>query len=282
MDGGGEAAAAGRSALNVRLAGPADVPAIARFYRSLSPDSRLMRFFMATRDDPALARAAQFDPSGSVVVVAVVPDATGERVVAEARYALDDEQHEFGLAVLDDHQRRGLGSLLLEKLRQNARGRGIERLRALVRTDNQPMLRMLAMIGCAIVEPAAGGEVTVEVSTAPGMPGWPADHRRPRVVIEARTWWPTAEVTALRRAGYQVRQCQGPSAQTERPCPLLTGGECRLVAEADVVACLLPESDTDCVTVAETHRRQRPDRLTRRSGEDVVAEVRSLLAATHP
>ena len=264
----------------LRLADPADIPEILRFYRSLSQDSLLMRFFQATPDDPSLARAAQFDPASSAVVVAVVPVAGGERVVAEARYEQgDDQQYEFGLAVLDDHHRRGLGSRLLETLREVARDRGVERLRALVRTDNRPMLAMLLMTGCAIVEPTAGGEVTVEVSTRPGMPGWPADHRRPRVVVEARTWWPTAEVAALRRAGYEVRQCQGPSIQTGRPCPLLAAGECRLVAEADVVACLLPDSDADCVAVAETHGRQRPGRFTRRSGDDVVAGVQDLLAA---
>ena len=266
----------------VRSADPADVAAILRFYRGLSEHSLLMRFSVASHEHPALARAAQIDRTGSVVVLAVVSDAAGERVVGEARCELiDHEKYEFGLAVHDDYRRRGLGSMLFEKLRDLARDRGVERLRAVVRTDNQPMLRMLLMMGCAIVEPAEGGQVTVDVSTGHGMPGWPADHRRPRVLVESRSWWEMAQVAALRRAGYQVRQCQGPRAQTRQPCPLLADGECPLVAGADIVACLLPESDADCRAVAESHRGQRPHRLIETSGEDVVAQVQDLLAAAH-
>jgi GNAT superfamily N-acetyltransferase len=264
----------------MRLAGPSDVPAILAFYRRLSEHSLLMRFSVANRDHLALVRAAQLDPGRSVVVVAVVPDAAGDRVVGEARCELtDDGQYEFGLAVQDEHQRRGLGSLLLERLREVARDRGVGSLRAVVRTDNGPMLRMLLMTGCAIVEPADGGQVAVDVSTGPGMPGWPADHRRPRVLVESRSWWATAGAAALRRAGYQVRQCQGPRSGAGRPCPLLVGDECPLVEGADVVACLLPEGDADCLAVAEIHRRQRPLRLTRTPGPDLIRETRDLLVA---
>lgn len=69
----------------VRLADATDVPAILRFYRGLSQDSLRMRFFLASRDDAALVRAAQIGAPGSAVLVAVVPDATGGPVVAEAR-----------------------------------------------------------------------------------------------------------------------------------------------------------------------------------------------------
>lgn len=40
------------------------------------------------------------------------------------------------------------------------------------------------------------------------------------------------EVESLRRLGYEVAQCSGPTANT---CPVLNGGTCSLAAEADVL-----------------------------------------------
>jgi hypothetical protein len=40
------------------------------------------------------------------------------------------------------------------------------------------------------------------------------------------------EVDSLRRLGYDVQQCSGPTANT---CPILNGGSCRLAEEADVL-----------------------------------------------
>jgi hypothetical protein len=40
------------------------------------------------------------------------------------------------------------------------------------------------------------------------------------------------EVESLRRLGYEVEQCSGPTANT---CPILNGGECLLAEEADVM-----------------------------------------------
>jgi hypothetical protein len=40
------------------------------------------------------------------------------------------------------------------------------------------------------------------------------------------------EVASLRRLGYDVEQCSGPTANT---CPVLNGGTCTLAEEADVL-----------------------------------------------
>jgi hypothetical protein len=40
------------------------------------------------------------------------------------------------------------------------------------------------------------------------------------------------EVESLRRLGYDVEQCSGPTANT---CPILNGGTCELAADADVL-----------------------------------------------
>jgi len=40
------------------------------------------------------------------------------------------------------------------------------------------------------------------------------------------------EVESLRRFGYQVEQCSGPTANT---CPVLNGGRCQLAEDSDVL-----------------------------------------------
>jgi hypothetical protein len=40
------------------------------------------------------------------------------------------------------------------------------------------------------------------------------------------------EVESLRRLGYQVEQCSGPTANT---CPVLNGGRCQLADDSDVL-----------------------------------------------
>ena len=76
--------------------------------------------------------------------------------------------------------------------------------------------------------------------------------------------------TALRSAGYDVRQCGGPTSGRREPCPLLSGGRCRLADEADNIVCLLPESDEQSRAVLAAHVADRPDRL----GAGVALSVR--------
>jgi GNAT superfamily N-acetyltransferase len=239
----------------------ADAPAIAELYTSLSRRSIQMRFssFMTAE---ALQRAAHLDPhNGALALIALV----NGRVIAEARYELTaDGVYEFGIAVADDHQQRGLGRRLLDRLREDALERGISSLRAVVQIDNLPMLHMLHQIGYAIVMSADGGQVSVDIACDEGMPGWSGSTRGRRVLIESRGLWEDAQTTALRVAGFEVRRCPGPS-HGPRSCPLLSLGRCRLVEESDFVACLLPESDPDCRAVADKHAVHRPDRLVARS-----------------
>lgn len=261
----------------VRDADSDDAPAILGLYRTLS-DSSLNLRFSSHMSDLDLVRAARLpDEHGSAAVVACV----GERVVGEARYVLWEDEHELALTLADDHQGQGVGTALLSQLRRTASANGVSSLRAVVRTENAAMLGLLERIGVAIVRPPEGGDITVDIACDDYMPGWGPDTGRTRVLVEARGRAEHPSTTALRKAGFDVRQCTGPGRRG-RVCPVLALGRCRLFEEADLVACLLPD-DEDCAGIEDLHVKAHPARLVARSLEewrDASASLASSPTAT--
>jgi L-amino acid N-acyltransferase YncA len=257
---GGECRMADGRMVVVRLAGPADVPAIAKLYRDLSAESFARRFHGGRAAPPMLARLASI-PSGTVCLVAA-PSADPGQLAAEARYIpMGSGTAELALTVSDDYQGAGLGHLLLQALVQRARAGGLERLHAIVLLDNAPMLRLLQRYGWVLAAPTEEFCVArLEISVTGGMPGWPADSAGRRVLVERRGWFEDPRIAALRAAGNDVRQCLGPLHEA-RACPLVSSGQCRLAEQADLIVNLLPADDPDCAAVLAAHRRRWPHRL---------------------
>ena len=248
-------------AVVLRLAGPSDVPAIARLYQGLSSESFYRRFNSEHPAPALLARLASFG-SGTVCFVAAPPAEPG-RLVAEARYVpIAPGTAELALTVQDGYQGAGMGHLLLDALIARAREDGLDRLRAVVLLGNAPMLRLLQRYGCVLAAPTEDFSVAfLEISAVGGMPGWPADSAGRRVLVERRGWFDDQRVTALRSAGKEVRQCTGPLQRAGRACPLVTSGQCRLAEEADLIVSLLPGDEPDCAAVLAAHRQRWPHRL---------------------
>ena len=256
----GECQLADGRAVVLRLAGPADVPAITRLYRDLSPESFARRFHGGRLAPSVLARLASLD-GGTVCLVAVSPD-DPDCLAAEARYVpAGPGTAELALAVSDSYQAAGMGHLLLEVLVRRAREEGLDRLRAVVLLDNIAMLRLLQRYGWVLA--AATEEFSVaclEISVTGGMPGWPPGSAGRRVLVERRGWFDDQQVAALRSAGNDVRQCPGP-ARRARACPLVSSGQRRLAEQADLIVSLLPGDEPDCAAVLAAHRERWPHRL---------------------
>jgi acetyltransferase len=78
--------------------------------------------------------------------VALVAETVDDlRIVADARYVLDDATGtgEFAIAVADEWQGLGLGSRLMQRLLAQARRAGLARLCGDVLSDNEPMLALM-------------------------------------------------------------------------------------------------------------------------------------------
>jgi GNAT superfamily N-acetyltransferase len=129
---------------------PDDAARIAAFHRALSLETVHFRYFSALCELPPLIlrRFSQVDFARNMVLVAEL----GERLIALAswhRGALPDSA-EVAFVVADEHQGRGLGTLLLERLAELARERGLTRFRADTLAGNRAMLRVFADAGFAL------------------------------------------------------------------------------------------------------------------------------------
>ena len=137
--------------VHIRPIRPRDDQGLAEFHRSLSQETIYLRFFapypeLTERD---LHRFTHVDHVDRVALVATI----GDQLVGVGRYdRVHDGEAEVAFVVRDDHQGRGLGSVLLEHLAAAARERGISRFVAEVLPTNR---RMLATFHEAGYEPTA-------------------------------------------------------------------------------------------------------------------------------
>lgn len=123
-----------------------------RFVDGLSSQSRYYRFMyrLDRLSTVMLARFTQIDYDREMALVGVLDcDSPGERIVGVSRYAVNPDavSCEFALAVADETQGRGVGSLLMETLFRVARERGLESMEGEVLADNRKMLALCRGLG---------------------------------------------------------------------------------------------------------------------------------------
>lgn len=146
----------GRSAI-VRPVLPQDAELQRQFFRALSPKSRYQRFHgpVAELPEPTLRSFSEIDYVSHLALLAAAIDEDGDEVqIGEARWIRRETAGEvtvadFALAVADDWQGVGLGSLLLRLLMRSAAESGIDRLCGDVLADNVPMRKLLGRHGWA-------------------------------------------------------------------------------------------------------------------------------------
>lgn len=149
----------------VRPIRPEDKEALARGLDQLSPESRYRRFLrpMTSLSQRELAYLTEIDYTNHFAWVAVAntKDQEGLGVARYIRDAKDPEVAEAAVAVVDDYQGRGLGSILMRLLVATALENGVHTFRGWVLGDNLEVLRPLERIGARRV--ADKGVLRVEV-----------------------------------------------------------------------------------------------------------------------
>lgn len=165
--------------LRLRSIRPSDKDSLLEGFGRLSSDSRYRRFFapMPRLSPSALTYLTEVDSVNHVAVVAVVLDLAADEAepdhgAAVARYIrLLDRQDaaEVALAVTDDYQGHGIGSLMMDALIGVALRAGITTFVALVRYDNEPMRRILYRIGAGH-DYDSGGILRYEIELAARLP----------------------------------------------------------------------------------------------------------------
>jgi acetyltransferase len=129
----------------------ADVEKERVFIESLSPQSRRFRF-LGQIDRPSeqlLAQLTHVDYLHDAAFAATAADDADGRFLGVARFGLskDGMSCECAVAVLDDWQHRGLGTVLMKHLLQVARARGISYMYSLDAADNGAMADLAAYLG---------------------------------------------------------------------------------------------------------------------------------------
>jgi GNAT superfamily N-acetyltransferase len=237
----------------IRPATAADLDAVETHYQSLPAEDLRRRFLSSFWPRRSfLERWLAHNEQGGLVLLAVETGPDGERVVADAGYALvGAEVGEFAMTVAPD--RRGwLGPYLLDVLLEHAHDLGVAVLTAEVLAANAGMLSLLWSRGCALRPTRDATILEVLIGTSGTTPTWPADDPHPRVLIEGpASAWPGSSLAG--QGSHAVLACPGPHAGRSHPCPLLDGRSCPLVDGADAVLVALGPTAVGCDALLAAH-----------------------------
>ncbi|MEI8081907.1 MAG: GNAT family N-acetyltransferase, partial [Actinomycetes bacterium] len=143
-----------------------DGPALQVFYDGLSEQSLYTRFFTASAELAArdVERLTQIDYRHRVALLATLRG----RVIGLGVYdAAEGAEAEIAFTIADDHQGRGLGSVLLEHLAAIARENGIHRFKAEVLSVNKNMLATFTAAGYSPSQTVNEGVVNLDFDIDP-------------------------------------------------------------------------------------------------------------------
>jgi GNAT superfamily N-acetyltransferase len=155
------------STILVRAVVPGDRAELADRYEQLSPASRRSRFGSAPAhlSERRLDQLVDIDPVRRFALAAIATDEPGQPGVGVARYArsrLNPTEAEVAIVVLDSHQHRGIGAILLCDLAEVALANGITTFTATVTWESSDLIDTLRALG-AVVHPAEPGIADVRM-----------------------------------------------------------------------------------------------------------------------
>ncbi len=155
------------TAAHIRPINPADGEALQSFHVALSDQSRYMRFFSA-KPQLSTAMVEHFTNVDYHSRMAFVAEIGGHMAGVASYERLDDgDRAEAAFVVADEHQGRGVGTVLLEHLASAARERGITQFCADTLATNHQMLGVFRAAGFAETTHLDAGVVSVELLIEP-------------------------------------------------------------------------------------------------------------------
>ena len=133
------------------------------FYR-LSDESTYKRFMAFKRTHPhaEMQQLVELDYTQNMALVACLPES--DEIVAMARYDVDPASQlaEIAFVVHDDWQSRGIGTLLMNRMKTIARARGLQGFKAYILATNKPMLSVFYKSGLHVQGDLRAGVYEIE------------------------------------------------------------------------------------------------------------------------
>jgi len=154
----------------LRRVTPADVALLGEFVCRLSEQTRWLRFMSARPCSPEfvgaeVARMVAGATGDSITLIVTEARGGSGAVVAVAELACDRASGtgEVGLVVMDDAQRKGIGSLLLRQLLQIAQELGLTHLHGDMFAENYAMRRLIQALRLPYTATIQAGEMHIIV-----------------------------------------------------------------------------------------------------------------------
>jgi RimJ/RimL family protein N-acetyltransferase len=151
--------------IRVRPIEPADKPALVRGFERLSGDSVYKRFLSPMNElrPMDLVYLTEVDHHDHEALIAF-DERSGEPVgvVRYVRSAADPRQAEFAVTVMDEWQRRGVGTELLRRISERARQEGVKTITALLLAENYEMRGLLEKLGSFRLKGSASSVIEAE------------------------------------------------------------------------------------------------------------------------
>ena len=150
--------------VEIRALHPQDREALHAAVMRCSTKTLYHRFFAVKREfsEKEIHFFLDIDFVTHVALVAVANEDGREKIVGSCRYVVvAPERAEVAFLVIDDYQRKGLGTVLMRRLAAIAREAGLKELVAEVLADNAPMLKVFEHSGLATAEKHEGPVVHV-------------------------------------------------------------------------------------------------------------------------
>jgi GNAT superfamily N-acetyltransferase len=137
-------------AILIRAIRPEDKDRLREHAHGLSRESVYHRFFGYKRDltDRDLQQFTELDFDESIGLAAILIENGHEKIAGVGRYIrISGERAELAFTVVDNHQGRGIGTLLLAHLSRIAKSNGITEFAGNTMGDNIHMLDVIAASG---------------------------------------------------------------------------------------------------------------------------------------
>ncbi|WP_226999789.1 GNAT family N-acetyltransferase [Microbulbifer aggregans] len=137
--------------MTIRPMDSGDLELEREFITNLSAESRHFRFLggVGKPSQQMLEALTDIDHEQREAFIAIAEDDSKEKEVGVSRYALDPDGQsaECAVVVADDWQKAGLGTLLLNRLVESARARGIPLLYSIDSAENHKLQEVARNMG---------------------------------------------------------------------------------------------------------------------------------------